>query len=51
MTLGQLIAKKILDGAIKPENLKLTKKAQNTLIGAGSLIVFSLIASYQINKK
>jgi hypothetical protein len=42
MNLGQLIAKKILDGALKPENLKLTKKAQNTLFGAGGLIVLSI---------
>jgi hypothetical protein len=51
MNLAQLLAKKILDGAMKPENLKLSKKSKDTLIGAGGLIVFSLIASYQINKK
>lgn len=51
MNLGQLLAKKILDGAMKPENLKLSKKSKDTLIGAGGLILFSLIAAYQINKK
>jgi hypothetical protein len=51
MTLGQTIAKRIIDGAMKPENLKLTKKAKNTLVSAGGLIVVSIVASIIITNK
>jgi hypothetical protein len=51
MTLGQTIAKRILDGALKPENFKLTKNSKSTLISAGGLIAVSILASFVINKK
>lgn len=51
MTLGQTIAKRIIDGAMKPENLKLTKKAKSTLLDAGGLIVLSIVASIIISNK
>jgi hypothetical protein len=49
--IGQLLIKKVLDGALDPKNMKLSRKSKDTLIGAGSLIILSFVAAYQINKK